>query len=61
MNNSNIVDIRKWAKERPNISNYNSVRINNGYKKFIALELFSPLQFTMRFNRFYCEELKKAI
>ena len=54
-------DIKQWTKDRPSLSNYNSVRINNPHKKFVTMELFSPTQFTIRFNRFYCEILKKTI
>ena len=32
----------QWVKDRPNLSNYNSVRTSTPYKKFVALELFSP-------------------
>lgn len=59
----NIQDMNQWHRNRPQLSNYNSVRFHKQqmHKKFIACELFSLSQFSLRFNRFYLEELKKAI
>jgi hypothetical protein len=48
----------KWKQGRPNLGNYNSVRVNSAHKKFVSIELFSTSHFALRFNRFYCEDLK---
>ena len=54
-------EVSKWKKERPSLSNYNSVRVSTPHKKFVTLELFSPTQTAIRFNRFYCDELKHKV
>jgi len=46
---------------RPMLSNFNSIRVNLPYKKFVTLEIFSQSQFALRFNRFYSEELKNRL
>jgi hypothetical protein len=37
------------------------VRPSNPHKKFVSLELFSESQFSLRFNRFYAEEIKQRL
>lgn len=32
-----------------------------GHKKFVSIELFSSSHYAVRFNRFYCENLKRHL
>ena len=43
------------------MSNYNSVRVNSAWKKFVSLELHSETQIAIRFIKFYSDNLKAAL
>jgi hypothetical protein len=50
---------QSWGKYgRPNLSNFNSVKVNGSMRKFVSIELFSSSHFALRFNRFYSNDLK---